>query len=125
MPQATSHYVCSPAFLFSDRREKVDLALHPNAGAPSSEPSTDTGTSPIEDIGKDEEDEEGGAEGLCPVDSHFAMPLTLTNIGHLHLLDSDTILVLGMIYPQSDRNGGCVLARSSGHWPYLYNVLTP
>lgn len=71
MARAISDSVCSPAFLF-DRREKVDLVLHPNAGAPSSEPSTDTGTSQIEDKGKAEEDEEGKTEGLCLVDSHFA-----------------------------------------------------
>lgn len=48
MTQAISDNVHSPAFLFRCR-EKVDLVLHPNAGVPSSEPSTDTGTSQIED----------------------------------------------------------------------------
>lgn len=75
MTHAISDNVHSPAFLF-DRREKVDLVLPPNAGAPSSEPSTDTGKGQIEDKGKDEEEEEGKVDGLCLVDSHFAMRLT-------------------------------------------------
>lgn len=48
MTQAITDYVYSSAFLVK-RREKVDLVLHPNAGAPSSEPSSDTGMSQIED----------------------------------------------------------------------------
>lgn len=57
----------------SNLREKADLALHPNAGAPSSEPFSNQ-----KNQKKMEESEERKPErdDLCPTDSQFAASLT-------------------------------------------------
>ncbi|XP_067282869.1 uncharacterized protein mbpa isoform X3 [Pseudorasbora parva] len=55
--------------------EKADLALHPNAGAPSSEPFADQKNTKMEESETDEK-EKHEREDLCPIDSQIAASLT-------------------------------------------------
>lgn len=55
--------------------EKADLALHPNAGAPSSEPIVNQNNTKMEESETDEE-KKTEREDLCPTDSQFAASLT-------------------------------------------------
>ncbi|XP_043074055.1 uncharacterized protein mbpa isoform X2 [Puntigrus tetrazona] len=55
--------------------EKADLALHPNAGAPSSEPFSDRKNTKMEESETDEK-QKLEREDLCPIDSQVAASLT-------------------------------------------------
>ncbi|XP_052441274.1 uncharacterized protein LOC127979710 isoform X1 [Carassius gibelio] len=55
--------------------EKADLALHPNAGAPSSEPITTQKNTKMEE-GETDEKQKFEREDLCPIDSQVAASLT-------------------------------------------------
>ncbi|KAA0710230.1 hypothetical protein E1301_Tti016910 [Triplophysa tibetana] len=55
--------------------EKADLALHPNAGAPSSEPFSNQKNTKMEESERDEE-RKPERDDLCPTDSQFAASLT-------------------------------------------------
>lgn len=59
----------------SNLREKADLALHPNAGAPSSEPFSNQKNTKMEESERDEE-RKPERDDLCPTDSQFAASLT-------------------------------------------------
>ncbi|XP_039534724.1 uncharacterized protein LOC120483633 isoform X3 [Pimephales promelas] len=55
--------------------EKADLALHPNAGAPSSEPFADQKNTKMEESEMDEK-RKPEREDLCPINSQVAASLT-------------------------------------------------
>jgi hypothetical protein len=55
--------------------EKADLALHPNAGAPSSEPFADQKNTKMEES-ETEENQKIEREDLCLIDSQVAASLT-------------------------------------------------
>ncbi|XDV34219.1 hypothetical protein PO909_004400 [Leuciscus waleckii] len=55
--------------------EKADLALHPNAGAPSSEPFADQKNIKMEESETDEK-QKPEREDLCPINSQVAASLT-------------------------------------------------
>ncbi|XP_073677725.1 uncharacterized protein mbpa isoform X3 [Garra rufa] len=55
--------------------EKADLALHPNAGAPSSEPFSDQKNTKMEESETDGK-QKLEREDLCPIDSQVAASLT-------------------------------------------------
>lgn len=59
----------------SDLREKADLALHPNAGAPSSEPFSDQKNAKMEESEMDKK-QKLEREDLCPIDLQVAASLT-------------------------------------------------
>ncbi len=59
----------------SDLREKADLALHPNAGAPFSEPFSDQKNGKMEES-EMEKKQKLERENLCPIDSQVTAILT-------------------------------------------------
>lgn len=61
--------------ILSNLREKADLALHPNAGAPSSEPFPDQKHTKMEESETDEK-QKLEREDLCPLYSQVAASLT-------------------------------------------------
>lgn len=68
-------YVDDYTGFLSDLREKADLALHPNAGAPSSEPFADQKNIKMEESETDEK-QKPEREDLCPINSQVAASLT-------------------------------------------------
>lgn len=56
----------------SNLREKADLALHPNAGAPSSEPFSNQENTKM----NTDEERKRERDDLCPTYSQFATSLT-------------------------------------------------
>lgn len=60
---------------FYNLREKADLALHPNAGAPSSEPFSNQENTAMEESETDEK-QKLEREDVCPTDSPVAASLT-------------------------------------------------